>query len=236
MFAFSHGYKMDGVEFVEDYPARIAEMLLDGTIDLGLIPVAVIPQLKEYYLIGDYCIGAERAVASVCLFSEVPLDRIEKVLLDYQSKTSVALAKLLISKYWKIKVQFEEANANFRTEIKGTTAAIVIGDRAFEQRTISKYYYDLAEAWIEFTGLPFVFAAWVSNKPLPNTFIEAFNQANREGLQHLDIVVSENESPFYDLKLYYTDNISYDLTNNKRKGLEKFLSLIEADKMKSLQV
>lgn len=226
MFAFKHGYKIDGVNIIEDYPARIAEMLLNDSIDVGLIPVAVIPQLKEHYLIGNYCIGAEHAVASVCLFSEVPLDRIEKVILDYQSKTSVTLAKLLIEKYWKLNVQFADANEDFRNEIKGTTAAIVIGDRAFEQRTMSRYYYDLAEAWIEFTGLPFVFAAWVSNKPLPISFIEAFNQANKEGLRHLDLVVAENESPFYDLMLYYTENISYDFTEQKRLGLEKFLSLI----------
>lgn len=226
MYGFKHGFTIEGMEIVEEYPAKIAAMLLNDQIDVGLVPVAIIPKLKEHFIISDYCIGAEREVASVCLFSEAPLRSIEKVILDYQSKTSVALARVLIEHYWKLPVVFEEAGVNFRDEIKGTTAAVVIGDRAFEQRKISTYKYDLAAAWIEFTGLPFVFAAWVANKRLSEEFIELFNEANKKGLQNIDAVVAENVSPYYDLNTYYTQNISYELTGEKRKGLEKFLSFL----------
>lgn len=215
------------MEIKEEYPAKIAAMLLNDEIDVGLVPVAIIPKLGEHYIISDYCIGAESAVASVCLFSEVPLDKIEKVILDYQSKTSVALARVLIKHHWKLQVVFEEAKENFRDEIKGTTAAVVIGDRAFEQRKISAYKYDLAETWIEFTGLPFVFAAWIANKELPEDFIKGFNEANARGLENIDAVVAENVSPFYDLKTYFTKNISYVLTEDKRRGLQKFLSFLQ---------
>ncbi|GEO10992.1 menaquinone biosynthetic enzyme MqnA/MqnD family protein [Segetibacter aerophilus] len=226
MYAFKHGLRIEGMEIVEEYPAKIASMLLSNEIDVGLVPVAIIPKLKEHYIISNYCIGAEQEVASVCLFSEVPIEQIEKVILDYQSKTSVALARVLIEHYWKLPVIFEEAGINFRDEIKGTTAAVVIGDRAFEQRKISAFNYDLAAAWIDFTGLPFVFAAWVSNKQLPEDFILQFNEANKKGLQNIDAVVSENSSPNYDLKKYYTENISYELTAGKRQGLEKFLRFL----------
>ena len=129
MYAFKHGFEINGMEITEEYPAKIAQMLLNDEIDVGLVPVAIIPKLKEYFIISDYCIGAEGAVASVCLFSEVPLEKIQKVILDYQSKTSVALAKILIQHYWKLNVLFDEATENFRDEIRGTTAAVVIGDR-----------------------------------------------------------------------------------------------------------
>lgn len=228
MYAFKHGRHIEGMEIIEEYPAKIAAMLLNDEIDLGLVPVAIIPKLKEHYIISDYCIGAEKAVASVCLFSEVPLQEIEKVILDYQSRTSVALARVLIKHYWKLDVEFEEAGVKFRDEIKGTTAAVVIGDRAFQQRKISTYKFDLAETWVEFTGLPFVFAAWVANKKLPADFIQQFNDANKEGLLNIDLVVAENVSPYYDLKKYYTENISYGLTEAKRKGLERFLGFIKA--------
>jgi len=227
MYAFKHGLQIKGMEITEEYPAKIAAMLLNNEIDAGLVPVAIIPKLEEHYIISDYCIGAENAVASVCLFSEVPLDKIEKIILDYQSKTSVALARVLIENYWKLPVIFEEAGENFREEIKGTTAAVVIGDRAFEQRKISPYIYDLAETWIKFTDLPFVFAAWIANKQLPQDFIKEFNEANKKGLENIDAVAAENVSPFYDLKTYYTQNISYVLTEAKRKGLEKFLSFLK---------
>jgi chorismate dehydratase len=85
----------DEIELIEDTPSRLAELLVNNAIDIGLVPVAVIPQLKEYFISSDYCIGTETEVASVCLFSEVPLNEITKVYLDYQSLSSVALLKWL---------------------------------------------------------------------------------------------------------------------------------------------
>ena len=227
MYGFNHGHSINGVEIIEDYPSNIASLLLNDEIDIGLVPVAIIPELKEHYIVSNYCIGAKNEVASVCLFSNVPLDSIEKVMLDYQSITSVNLAKILIEEHWKLKVEYVEANEHFRDEIKGTTAAVVIGDRAFEQRVLSKYYYDLAEAWCEFTGLPFVFAAWVANKPLPEEFIIQFNKTLKIGLQNIDAIVRENLSPYYDLHLYYTNNISYELTTEMKAGLDKFLGFLK---------
>ena len=83
------------VDLMIDYPSKIASMLLENTIDVGLVPVTIIPEMKEYYIISDYCIGCDGEVASVCLFSEVPLNKIEKMLLDYQSITSIDLLKFL---------------------------------------------------------------------------------------------------------------------------------------------
>ena len=150
---------MQQIELVEAYPARIALMLLEGEIDLGLVPVSVIPQLPEAYIISDFCIGAEGDVASVCLFSEVPIGKIEKVLLDYQSRTSVNLCKILLKHFWKINPVTENAQENYIQEIKGSTAGVVIGDRALRQGMVSPFVYDLAGAWKAMTGLPFAFAA-----------------------------------------------------------------------------
>lgn len=225
-YGFKHGYSVEHMEMVEDYPARIAEMLLNDEIDVGLVPVAIIPKLKEHYIITNYCIGADGPVASVCIFSDVPIEKVEKVLLDYQSKTSVALAKILLKHYWKISPELEDAKADFRDHIKGTTAGVVIGDRAFEQRKQSSYIYDLAEAWIEMTGLPFVFAAWIANKNLPEEFITSFNEGNKLGLENIDKVVNENRYDKYDLATYFTSNISYLLNDEKKKGLQRFLELI----------
>ena len=98
--------------------------------------------------------------------------------------------------------------ADYENKIAGTTAGLVIGDRALEQRQKSKYIYDLGTAWKEMTGLPFVFAAWVSNKELPAEFIEAFNKANETGFIHLDEVIRQNPLTVFDLKSYYTDFLS----------------------------
>src|SRR5258706_10335415 len=71
----------DLIELKGDYPAKLAQMLIDDEIDVGLIPVAVIPQLSSYHIIGDYCIGAEAEIATVALFSEVPMSEIKKIYL-----------------------------------------------------------------------------------------------------------------------------------------------------------
>ncbi len=229
IFGIQRAPVVDQLLLIEDYPANIARMLMEGTIDVGLVPVAVIPHLKEHHIITDYCIGCEGPVASVAIFSEVPLEKVEKVLLDYQSRTSVALAKVLLRKFWKMEVELIDTKDDYRSQIKGTTAGVVIGDRALEQRKVSPYIYDLGEAWIAMTGLPFVFAAWVSNKQLPADFIEAFDAANKLGLQHIETAVAENPYPLFDLRKYWTEHISYELTPNKRKGLEKFLEFLFAE-------
>src|SRR3981081_883007 len=95
VYGFQQGFMNDSMELTEDYPSRIATMLLNDEIDVGLVPVAIIPRLKEHYIIGDYCIGADGEVASVCLFSDVPIGEVEEVLLDYQRRTSVRLARIL---------------------------------------------------------------------------------------------------------------------------------------------
>ena len=218
---------MERIHLTEEYPAKLAEQLIANQIDVGLIPVAMIPRLKESYIIGEYCIGTEGAVASVALFSEVPMEQIDTVILDYQSRTSVNLARVLLKEYWKKEVVFQDATPDFREKIKGTTAAVVIGDRALEQISMSAYMYDLGAAWKAHTGLPFVFAAWVANKPLDEDFIDAFNKANAYGVSHIDDVLADLNYPAYDLKKYYTENLSYPLTDEKRKGLALFLEKLK---------
>lgn len=224
VYGLTHHPVIEQIELTENYPAFIARQLVAGEVDMGLIPVAMIPKLPQSFIVSDYCIGAEGPVASVCIFSELPIQEITHVYLDYQSRTSVNLARILLREYWKKEVQFIDATGeDFRDKIKGTTAGVVIGDRALEQRRRSNFIYDLAEAWIDHTGLPFVFAAWVANKQLPTNFIAAFNEANKLGLQQLDVVIDSIEYPVYDLRKYYTENISYLLTEQKRKGVKLFL-------------
>ncbi len=222
---------LNRMELVEDYPAKIATMLLNGTIDAGLVPVAILPKMEKKFIISDYCIGADGDVASVCLFSEVPLHETEKVLMDYQSRTSVALCKILLKHFWKMNPVIEGAPKHYRDKIAGTTAGVIIGDRALEQRLKSPYIYDLGGAWKEMTGLPFVFATWVANKVLPKDFITLFNEMNGVGINNIEQVLKNYHFPFYDLKKYYTQNISYVLTPDKIKGMDLFLQMLEKEKL-----
>jgi chorismate dehydratase len=216
------------IELSLDYPAAIANGLLSGKLDIGLVPVAILPQMEEYYIVSDYCIGCNGPVASVCIFSDVPLEETEKILLDYQSRTSVALARILIKHHWKLNPVMEDSNGEeFIHKIGGKTAAVVIGDRALEQRMRHRYIYDLGQAWKDFTGLGFIFAAWISNKKLDPVFLEAFNKINAVGFDNLNKIIRDNPFPHFDLELYYTRLISYKLDNTKLAGLKRFLELIQ---------
>ena len=228
LYGLQHHAISESIELIEDYPANLAKALEENTIDIGLVPVAVIPKLPEAHIISNYCIGATCPVASVSIFSQVPMESITSVYLDYQSKTSVNLARILLKKYWKQDVLLLEASSNFMDLIDGSTAAVIIGDRALEKYNSYAYRYDLAEAWINYTGKPFVFATWVANKPIDEVFIANFNEANGIGLKNIDTVVEQlsHKNNSYDLHTYFTKNISYTLDAAKKEGMAQFLSLL----------
>jgi chorismate dehydratase len=218
---------VDDMELILEYPALIAKHLIDDTVDVGLVPVAEIPSIPNARIVSDYGIAADGKVASVCIFSQVPIEEIDCIYLDYQSRTSIRLAQVLLRHYWKMEVPILQAPENYIELIEGKTAGVIIGDRALQQLPHFKYIYDLAEYWKIHTGLPFIFAAWVANKDLPESFIATFNEANAQGLQHIDEVVAENPIDFYDLQVYYRQNIKYNLDEDNRKGLALFLEYLK---------
>lgn len=219
---------MDEIELILDYPSNLAKSLKDGSIDMALLPVAAIPEVPGARIVGNYGIAADTEVASVGLYSQVPVEEIESVFLDYQSRTSVRLAQLLLEKWWKRPVELLPAPTDYISKIQGSQAGVIIGDRAMEHAAEFRYAYDLAQAWIDWTGLPFVFAAWVANKDLPEEFLERFDAANAEGLMHIDEVVSQHPFPAYDLQTYFRKNIQYKLDAEKRAGLQRFFREIGA--------
>ncbi len=223
LFGIKNHEVFSEIELVEDYPANVAKQLMNNDVDVALVPVAVIPLLKQSFIITDYCIGCDGPVASVCLFSEVPIENVEVIYLDYQSRTSNELLKILLRDHWKKDVEFLHTKNEYQDKITGKTAGLLIGDRALEYRVKTKYLYDLGEAWKQHTGLPFVFAAWVANKELNPEFIHKFNDANAYGLRHLNEVIAENPNAEFDLKKYFTEYISYTLDEEKKRTIEIFL-------------
>ncbi len=229
VYGFERGMMKDEIELRFDYPSNIAQMLLTDEIDIGLVPIAALVHLKEYHIVSDYCISSEGEVASVGIFSEMPLEKIEKLLLDYQSRTSVALAQILLKEYWKFSPMLENGGVDFINQISGSTAGVIIGDRALKQHRHSAYYYDLGLSWQQYTGLPFVFAAWVSNKPIPPAFIDRFNIANKEGLCHLNEIVQRFAIPEFDLDKYYNEHIKFMLNTSKLEAIALFLEKLKTN-------
>ncbi|MEY3687897.1 MAG: hypothetical protein RIR84_738 [Bacteroidota bacterium] len=223
IYGLQNGPIKDEIELLLDYPSNLVKMLQSDQIDIGLVPVGALPSLGEYHIISDYCIGTEGEVASVAVFSEVPMEQIEQVYLDYQSRTSVLLCRLLFEKHWKKNVQFIDAKDEaYIKSIKGTTAGLIIGDRALSNYNRYKYVYDLGLGWKEMTGLPFVFAVWVSLKKLLPQQVGQFGASLGKGISNIDLVELAPIAT-YDLKRYLNENLSYLLDNKKRHALDDFI-------------
>ncbi len=211
-----------------DVPSECARKLINNEVDLGLIPVATIPFVENAEIISNYCIGANGAVKTVLLMSKIPLEKITKVYLDTDSRTSAQLLKTLAKKYWQYNWKYENLPENFAAN-KNIDSVLLIGDKT-QKDLPYKYSYDLALEWKKFTKMPFVFAAWVSNKQLGAEFIKEFNAAINFGLNNISSSITEfNKEHTYDLEEYLTSYISYDLNEEKQKALSKFLSFIEKD-------
>lgn len=160
----------------------------------------------------------------------MPLHEIKTVLLDYQSKSSVTLTKVLNKFFWKTNFHFKEAEPGYEHTIGGDTAAVVIGDRTFSLNGNFKFEYDLADEWKKFTGLPFVFAAWVCNSNINNQFVIDFNNALKYGLLNIDSAIeasNEKHPARFDPSDYLKNKIDYNLDEDKRKAIELFLSYIK---------
>ena len=239
---FLYGIKNSGliekIDFSQDMPSVCASKLLKNEVDIALVPVAVIPLMNEYYIISDYCIGASGKVKTVLLLSDVPLAEIKSIYLDYQSRTSVNLLKVLANKYWKINPEWKSTTKGYENKIEGKNAGLIIGDRTFHLEKNYKYVYDLAEEWEKYTKLPFVFATWVSNKPIEKEFIKEFNEALSFGIKNIETVVSDYYSAFSDSKIdlhkYFTQYISYELDFDKKNAMKLFFK--ELNIIKKLKV
>ena len=220
------------IELSLDIPSVCAQKLRDGEADLGLIPVAGIPELETPHIVSNYCIGAVGAVKTVCIFSDVPLHQIETLYLDYHSRTSVELTKILLEKYWFASPLLLKSDDTYLEKLGGTTAGLAIGDKTIDLDKKFRFVYDLGEAWENYTGgLPFVFAAWISCKPLDETFLKKFNKALETGLKHIPelIYLLPTQENGFDLKEYFTKYISYDFDAKKHKALRRFLSEINSN-------
>jgi chorismate dehydratase len=215
-----------------DHPSDCAAKVISGRSDLGLIPVAAIPFIHEPHIIGDYCIGTNGKVRTVQLMGNSILKDAEKIYLDYRSRTSVNLIKIIARNYWKKNFSWINTSEGFDFKsIMKNEATVLIGDQCFELEDFYRYKCDLGEEWKKFSGLPFVFACWVSNKPLPPDFIEDFNDALSLGVKNIDLVADRfgksGSITGTELIDYLTVNIDYPLNDEKKKAMNLFLDLLK---------
>src|SRR5436190_18891921 len=176
-----------------DVPAKCAELLHEGRVDLGLIPA--IEYLRgQYAIVPDISIASDGDVATVAVFTRKPIERVETLALDLSSRTSVALTRVLCAKKWRIEPSLTPAEPDLEAMLRRADAALVIGDPAFAidpaKHHVTKI--DLGAEWKAVTGLPFVYAMWVGRPDAASAEqCRALQAARDRGLAHLPAIAKQ---------------------------------------------
>jgi chorismate dehydratase len=228
VYGLRHAPAAADIDLSLDVPSLCARKMSDGKADIGLIPVGAIPSFDKDYRMMKHCIAADGEVSSVLLVSKVPMEKIKSIFLDSDSRTSVVLVRVLASQYWNITPDW--INFDNNTDIGLPESMVVIGDKAFAYKTKYSYVWDLAKEWKNFTGLPFVFAAWIASKNVNSSLLEKVNTALEYGITHIDDAIKERLSAGpvdIDLSHYLNACIHFRLEEQYVKGMELFLDFIE---------
>src|SRR5688572_21089125 len=214
-----------------DVPAKCAELLHEGRVDLGLIPA--IEYLHGHYaIVPDISIASDGPVATVAVFTRKPVRDIETLALDLSSRTSVALTRVLCAKHWHITPKFTPAQPDLEAMLQRADAALVFGDPAFEidaaKHDVTKI--DLGAEWQALTGLPFVYAMWVGRPGAATAeHCRALRAARDAGVAHLPQIAKEvgggNASQEQRALVYLRDNLKYGLGQSEQAGLRRFHEL-----------
>jgi chorismate dehydratase len=221
-------------DFRFDLPVHCAEALRDGKADIGLLPCAELDRLGLDFL-PDLGIACDGPVRSILLTSSKPFREIETLAVDSSSRTSVALARILLAELYGCRPVLTPLAPYVDEMLVDNDAALIIGDPALHLDPAALPYetLDLGAEWIKWSGLPMVFAVWAGRKEiLTDTVAQAFLDSHAWGRGHLEDMVSaaaaERGFPKDLARKYFTSYIVYELTEKHREGLALFRKLVEA--------
>lgn len=244
-----------------DLPSRLAEALAAGRLDVALVPVVEFFRTAGQRIVSDACVACQGPVLSVKLHFRVPPKDVRRVALDEGSRTSAALTKILLAEMCGVRPTWEQLPIGCGLEASDADAVLLIGDRAISEsdsdcaaesadstsvstgpgpKSLSASgdmeTWDLGERWCAWTGLPFVFAAWVARANVDVDCIAAALAAARDkGLELFDEIAQREAPPIgvnVDLaKSYFRDNLHFTLGRQEVSGLRLFYELCVAHKL-----
>jgi chorismate dehydratase len=210
-------------------PATVARRLAEGSLDIGLIPSVEVQRIGGLTVLPDVCVSATREVRSVLLVSTRPLDRVRRIAIDANSRTSAALTHILARERWGIDPEYTERHPEIERMRAEADAALVIGDPALKVDRERYQVVDLAAEWQALTGLPFVFAVWAVRDGVAGEVPDLayyFKESLRFGLTHLEAIVREAAAALdlstESVRTYLTENLGFFLREAEWSGLEEF--------------
>ncbi|OIP00611.1 MAG: hypothetical protein AUJ98_07175 [Bacteroidetes bacterium CG2_30_33_31] len=209
-----------------EVPAVSAQKFKNKEVDVALVPVGALPELVDYEIITDFCIGSKGKVKTVSLYSKVPINKIQCIYLDSESRTSVNLVKILAKNFWKISPKWQIYTTAMNP--LDCESVLLIGDKTFPLNDKFPFVIDLSEEWLKFANLPFTFAVWVKQKGIDKSLEEDLNKIFQFGIDNIaqlfdkfDVNISREE-----FENYLINNIDYTFDNPKKVAIEKYLTLL----------
>jgi chorismate dehydratase len=210
-------------------PSACADQIASGDADIGIVPVIEMARQKLEYFPGTG-IACHGPVRSILLVSKVPFRQIRTLATDAGSRTSVQLARIILTERSGVTPRLISMPADLATMLGEADAALLIGDAALriDPEKLPFETLDLGGEWVSMTGLPMVFAVWAGRQGVVQPpFTAAFNDSCRYGLAHMDeIVRSESVTrnfPEALVREYLTSRIVFELGARDYAGLALFL-------------
>ena len=225
------GQRMPSAEITFDVPSRLADDLARGRLDVAIIPSIEYLRMPGQRIVSDACIACDGPVRSVKLYSRVPVEQIRTLALDEGSRTSAALAQILLKERFGLTPEPQRLPLGVSLEGSTADAAMLIGDRGMRSPVGDfAFVWDLGEQWTRWTGLPFVFALWVARPGIHLGDLDgALATARDDGLCCLDEIAA-TAAPAVGLShaeclAYLRDHLKFHLGRRQRQGLELFFEL-----------
>ena len=219
----------DQYNLILDVPSKCMDYFKKGEADVALVPVAELLGTEDYQLITDFCIGCIGAVGTVCLYSNLPVQQLDSIWLDSDSRTSQLLTKVLCKHHWELDPSYTEVDARKinKDEVPAKTGVLLIGDKAFGAQADYAYTYDLGIEWQSMTSLPFAFAVWIARPDIRPEVIEMLNNTLALGVENIDIVLEHNQSlaKKINLRAYFNEYIDYAYDEDKKRAFEVYTEL-----------
>jgi predicted solute-binding protein len=224
-----HGDQREAVELSFRIPSECADEVASGAADIGIIPSVELNR-RDYGRVRGLGIASRGAVRSILLISSKPFREIQTLAGDISSRTSVALARIILGRRYGTEPRIVPHAPDLTQMLAAADAALIIGDPALhlDPQSLGERVLDLGAEWTEMTGLPMVFAVWAGRKEAITPEVEAIFQASyRFGRGHLDEIIrteaaARRLSPEL-ARQYLTRHIICELGSAEYRGLELFL-------------
>lgn len=217
-----------------DIPSACARLLHAGEIDLGLVPsIEFLRGPRPYTMVPGPAVTSRGPVASVAIYTRKDPHDIRSIAMDSSSRTSVALATILLKRVFKVTAEPISMTPELGPMLERADAALIIGDTALflapmvERSAPGIHSLDLGELWTAHTGLPFVYAFWTGwPQAIAPEHVDRLQQARDEGVRHVDDIAATH-FPGDDarqgiVRRYLRDNIQYFLNDEQLDGLRAF--------------